>query len=279
MSGEEGTAMSYDELIYSVDDRVATIKLNRPERMNALSQKLVGEIMSAVAEADVDPEVRVVMVTSAGGKAFSSGYDIKESAQQPKRGLVEWRARMQKDIKFTYSVWDCSKPVIAVIDGYCLAGALEFAMCCDVRYCSEDSKFGAVEARFSNGIATMIMPWLVGQRCRALLYTGDIFDSNEAFRLGLVDKVFPKDALEAETVKIARRMSRVSADCLKWNKRAINQTFEIMGLRNAIQYGSEASAIMDATGSPEAEKFESIRRSEGLQAALKWRAEQFSPFE
>ena len=129
--------MSYEELIYSVDDRVATITLNRPERMNALSQKLVGEIMAAIAQADKDADVRVVVIKSAGGKAFSSGYDIEESAQQPKRGHVEWRARMQKDLQFTYSVWDCSKPVIAVINGFCLAGALEFAMCCDVRYCSE----------------------------------------------------------------------------------------------------------------------------------------------
>src|SRR4029077_15090828 len=76
--------MTYEELRYSVDDRVATITLNRPERMNALSQKLVDEVMTAVAQADNDPEVRVVMITAAGGKAFSSGYDIKESAQQPK---------------------------------------------------------------------------------------------------------------------------------------------------------------------------------------------------
>jgi enoyl-CoA hydratase/carnithine racemase len=271
--------MSYENLLYAVDDRVATITLNRPERMNALSLKLIDEIMEAVRRADSDPEVRVIIVTGAGGKAFSSGYDIKESAQKPKRGLVEWRARMQHDIAFTYTVWDCTKPVIAVIDGFCLAGALEFAMCCDIRYCSDDAKFGAVEARFSNGIATMIMPWLIGQRCRALLYTGDIFDASEAYRLGLVDKVFPKANLAAETTKIARRMSRVSSTCLKWNKRAINQTFETMGLRSAIQYGSEASAIMDATGSPEADTFETIRRAEGLPAALKWRAAQFADYE
>ena len=117
------------------------------------------------------------------------------------------------------------------------------------------------------------------QRCRALLYTGDIFDAGEAYRLGLVDKVFPKADLAAETLKIARRMSRVSTDCLKWNKRAINQTFEIMGLRSAIQYGSEACAIMDATGSPEAEQFDSIRRSKGLGEAMKWRDAQFAQFE
>ena len=150
--------MVYENLLYSVEDRVATITLNRPERHNALSMALVDEIMAVVAEADADPEVRVLIVTGAGGKAFSSGYDIKESAQKPKRTIEQWRARMQKDIKFTYSVCDCSKPVIAMVDGFCLAGALELAMCCDMRFCSEVSTFAALEARFSNGIATMIMP-------------------------------------------------------------------------------------------------------------------------
>jgi enoyl-CoA hydratase len=271
--------MSYQFLLYDVDNRVATLTLNRAERHNALSQALVDEIMAAVAQADADPEVRVIIVTGAGGKAFSAGYDIKESAQKPKRTLAEWRARMQKDIRFTYSVWDCSKPVIAMIDGLCYAGALEFAMCCDMRYCSDDATFAAVEARFSNGIATMIMPWILGQRARKLIYTGDAFDANEAFRLGLVEQVFPKADLQREVVKIARRMSRVSVECLQWNKRSINHAFETMGLRNAIAYGAEASAIMDATSSPEADTFDSIRRAEGLGAALAWRTAQFAEFE
>jgi enoyl-CoA hydratase/carnithine racemase len=271
--------MPYEHLLYDVDDRIATITLNRPDRHNALNQRLVDEIMESVRVADADPEVRVIVVTGAGGKAFSSGYDIKESAQKPKRSLAEWRARMQKDILFTYSVWDCSKPVIAMIDGFCLAGALEFAMCCDVRYCSDTSTFAALEARFSNGIATMIMPWLIGQRSRALIYTGDTIDAAEAARLGLVDKVFPKAGLAREVRRAALRMSRVSLECLRANKCAINHSFEVMGLRNAIQYGSEVCAIMDAVGSPEAEQFDSIRRTEGLGAALKWRAAQFLPYE
>jgi enoyl-CoA hydratase/carnithine racemase len=97
---------------------------------------------------------------------------------------------MQKDIQFTYSVWDCSKPVIAMIDGFCLAGALELAMCCDMRYCSDVSTFAALEARFSNGIATLIMPWLIGQRSRALIYSGDTITAAEAFRHRQVDKTF-----------------------------------------------------------------------------------------
>ena len=87
--------MNYESLIYTVEDRVATLTLNRPDRHNALSQALVDEIMAAVAEADADPEVRVLILTGAGGRAFSAGYDIKESAQKPKRTLAEWRARMQ----------------------------------------------------------------------------------------------------------------------------------------------------------------------------------------
>jgi enoyl-CoA hydratase/carnithine racemase len=271
--------MAYQQLLYDVDDRVARITLNRPERLNALSKLLVDEIIAALAEADADPAVRVVVITGAGGKAFSAGYDIKESAEAPKRTLAEWRARMQKDIKFTYAAWDCSKPVICMIDGFCLAGALEFAQCCDIRYCSDDAQFGVVETRFSNGIATMMMPWLIGNRCRELIYTGDRFGAAEALRLGLVDRVFPKANLAAETLKIARRMSRVALDCLKWNKRAINQTFEMMGLRTAIQYASEACAIMDATGSPEAEEFDRIRRAKGLGEALKWRDSLFAPYE
>lgn len=271
--------MSYEVLIYDVEDRVATITLNRPERHNALNKSLVDEIIAAVAEADADPDVRIVLIAGAGGRAFSSGYDIKESAEKPKRTPAEWRERMQKDISFTYSVWDCSKPVIAMIDGFCLAGALEFAMCCDMRYCSSDSTFAALEARFSNGIATMIMPWLLGQRSRALIYSGDTIDAGEALRLGLVDRVFPKDELASEVRKIAMRMSRVSLECLRANKRAINESFEIMGLRSAIQYGAEVCAMMDVIGSPEAEKFDAIRRVEGLSSALKWRAEQFAPYE
>lgn len=271
--------MLYQDLIYEVEDRVAILTLNRPERMNALGKRLVDEMIAAIAEADADAEVRVIIITGAGEKAFSVGYDIKESAEIPERTLAEWRARMQKDLKFTYAPWDCGKPVICAINGFCLAGALEFVLCCDIRYCSQDARFGVVETRFSNGIATMIMPWILGNRCRELIYTGDMFGADEACRLGLVDRVFPKPKLYAETLKIAKRMSRVGLDCLRFNKRAINQTFETMGLRAAIQYGSEACALMDAIGSPEAGEFDRLRRSKGLSEALKWRDGQFAPFE
>ena len=199
-------SVRFNTILYETDDRVATITLNRPNRMNALSLELCGEVKAAFAEADRDPAVRVVIITGAGGKAFSAGYDIKDGDEGMKEGIAAWSERLRHDLGFTYAPWNCSKPVIAMIDGYCLAGALEFAQMCDMRYCTPDSKFGVVETRFSAGIATLAMPWVMGSRCRELIYTGDTIDGNEALRLGLVNRVMPKDKLRAETMKIARRM-------------------------------------------------------------------------
>jgi enoyl-CoA hydratase/carnithine racemase len=272
--------LNYEAIKYVVDDRVASITFNRPERMNAFGRQIRLELPDAIKHADNDPDVRVLLLSGAGGRAFSTGYDHKESAQAEKNRTVEqWRERMDSAFEFTAAAMACSKPVIASIEGYCLAGALELAQMCDIRYCSEDAKFGAVEARFSHGIATMIMPWIIGNHCRELIYTGDTIDAAEALRIGLVTRVFPKEELAAQTMKIAKRMSRVSLSCLQWNKRAINQTFEIMGQRPALRYGVEAAAIMDAQSSPEYERYDEIRRTEGLAKAIQWRDSQFKPYE
>ena len=271
--------MTHKTILYRVEDRVATIVLNRPDRMNALSLELCSEVTTAVQEADRDPEVRVLIITGAGDKAFSAGYDLKDNADKPVEGVAAWSERLNAEQPFNFAVWNCSKPVIAMISGYCLAGALEFAQMCDMRYASEDSRFGVVETRFSAGVAAMIMPWIVGHLSRELIYSGDIIDAREAHRIGLVNRVFPKAELEREVTKIAKRMSRNALACLQWNKRAINHTFEVMGLMPAMKYGVEACTILDSTRTPEAETFGQIARAQGLQAALKWRKDQFAPFE
>lgn len=273
------SAARFGTLIYAIDDHVAIITLNRPERMNAFSLELCGEVKAALAEADRDPAVRVVVVTGAGGKAFSAGYDIKDGDEGMKEGLAAWSERLQADLAFTYAPWNCTKPVIAMIDGYCLAGALEFVQMCDMRYCTPESKFGVVETRFSAGIATLAMPWIVGARCRELVYTGDTIDGAEAHRLGLVNRVMPRATLRAETMKIARRMSQVALACLQHNKRAINGSYRIMGFDGALAYGNELAAMMDATVTPEYKAFEDIRRKDGLTAAIRWREQQFRQFE
>ncbi len=272
------TAPTFKTLLYEIDDRVAIITINRPDKMNALSMELCAEMREAVKAADADDNVRVVVVTGTGGRAFSAGYDLGEEESEI-HGIEDGTKRLNHDLDFTYSVWNCSKPTIAMIDGYCLAGGLEFAQMHDIRYASEDSRFAVIETRFSAGVATMAMPWIIGPLARELIYTGDMIDAETALRIGLVNRVFPKDQLRAEVMKIAHRMSRVAMAALKWNKRAINHTYETMGFRAALAYAVEACAIMDSVGTPEMKKFDEIRKEQGLQEALKWRKELFAEFE
>jgi enoyl-CoA hydratase/carnithine racemase len=271
--------MAYQDILYEIDYRVAVITLNRPERMNAFGATIREEMVAAIREADADDDVRVLVITGAGGKAFSAGYDIKETIQGMERGPSEWRDLLAEEMVFTLAAWDCSKPVIGMIEGHCLAGAMEVVQCFDMRYCSDDANFGVVETRFSNGILCMIMPWVVGQISREKIFTGDQFGAEEALRIGLVNQVFPKAALRDETMKIAHRISRVALDCLKWNKRAINQAYETMGVKSALAYGLEACTMLDASNTPEYQAFNKIRNKEGLGPALKHLRAQFAPFE
>ncbi len=272
-------AIQYNAIRYETDERVALISFHRPKQLNAFSLELCAEVMDAVARADRDPSIRVLVVTGSGGRAFSAGYDIKDDDEAMKSSVEEWWENLNQDFDFTFAPWKCSKPVIAMIDGYCLAGGLEFAQMCDVRYCSEASRFGVVETRFSAGIVTMAMPWIIGARCRELIYSGDTFGADEAFRLGLVDRVFAREALHEETMKRAKRMSQVALSCLQYNKRAINNTYESMGFNSAMRYGVAIATLSDSTVTPEFAEFDRVRRERGLKAALEWRDAQFRKYE
>ncbi|MGY3572999.1 enoyl-CoA hydratase/isomerase family protein [Bradyrhizobium sp. USDA 4504] len=270
--------MDFQFLKYETDERVATITFNNPGRYNAISSIMKKEFRIAIAKAGDDEDIRVIIVTGAGGKAFSTGYDLG-AADIPQQSIVDWRNRIADHFDFAYTVWACSKPVIAQIEGYCLAAALEFAQMCDVRYCSEDSKFGVVQSKFSGGVTTLVMPWIIGARCRELIYTGDTIGAEEAKEMGLVNRVFPKDQLQAETMKVAKRMSLVATACLQWNKRAINHTYEVMGFRPATTYGIEACALVQAIDPPEYREFERVRQEKGVKEALNWRDAQFRNYE
>ncbi|MBR1165210.1 enoyl-CoA hydratase/isomerase family protein [Bradyrhizobium elkanii] len=272
--------MDFQFLKYETDDRVATITFNNPDRHNAINATMKKEFRIALAKAGDDPDIRVIIVTGAGCKAFSSGMDLGAiDIPQGQGAVAAWRDREADNLDFCYTVWNCSKPVIAQIEGYCFGPAFEFAQMCDIRYCSEDSKFGEIEARFSAGLPTLILPWIIGPRCRDLIYTGDTIGASEAKELGLVSRVFPNDRLQFETLKLAKRMSMVAIECLQWNKRAINHTYEVMGIRAALAYGLEVNAIIQGIMPPEQQEFERIRIEKGPKEAVKWRKILFEKYE
>ncbi len=266
-----------NEIEYEVGERIARLRINRPEAMNAIHPDLMAELSAAIRRADEDPAVHV-LVLSGNGPHFGAGYDLKFdwSGRYAEGGPMGKRRMLTDCLDFEFTPWDCSKPVIAMVRGYCLAGSCELAMMCCVTFASQTAKFGEPEIRFSAAPPALIMPWLVGlKKARELLYTGDLIDAEEAARVGMVNRVFPDDRLEAETLRYARRAAAISLEGLRTTKASINRGAEIAGLREALRYGVETGAILDGTETEIHRKFDEVRAREGLGAAIRWRESQF----
>ena len=266
-----------DELLYDVQDRIAHIQINRPKAMNAIHPGLMEELSALIREADRDDDRVSVLVLSGAGPHFGAGYDLKFPwGEHYGDGVLNQRRMLLDCVEFEYGPWDCSKPVIAMVRGYCLAGSCELAMMCCVTYASETAIFGEPEIRFSTSPPAIVMPWIVGlKKARELLYTGDTIDAGEALRVGMVNHVVPDDRLEVETFRYVRRAAAISLEGLRTTKASINMGAEIAGLRQAITYGIEQGAMLDATVTEARKIFSEIREAEGLSAAIRWRERQF----
>ena len=163
-----------------------------------------------------------------------------------------------------------------MVNGYCLAGACEFALMCDLRVASDKATFGEPEIRFGAGAPILITPWIVGlTKAKELLYTGDTMDAHEALRLNMINKVVPHETLQEETYKLARRILKIAPENVRLTKQAINKTFEMMGLKHALEYNVEVVTIMENTETEVQRTFNQIKQEKGLRAALDWRDARF----
>jgi enoyl-CoA hydratase len=270
----------WETLLYEKQDRIAHIQFNRPAALNAINLKMMEELPKAILEAELDETVRVIILSGVG-KCFGAGYDLKIDwastyGGSAGRTAISTRQMLRDSAAYEFAPWDCQKPVIAMIRGYCLAGSCEVAMMCCITVASETAVFGEPEIRFSTAPPVVVMPWLVGlKKARELLYTGDIIDAREALRLGMINHVVPDDQLEAETFRLARRIAATELAALKTTKAAINRGAEIAGFRQAINYGIETGAILDATPTEMYRQFKEIAAKDGLVAAVRWREAQY----
>ncbi len=209
--------------------------------------------------------------------AFSAGFDMKESAARTDTTLDEWRIVLERDFEFIMQFWDHPKPTVAAVHGFCLAGAFELALACDVTVAGEDTRFGEPEVRFGAGIVAMLLPWSVGpKKAKELILTGnDGVSAGEALAMGAVNHVVAPDAVLAQGLRIAKDMSAAAAPAVQASKRAINRTYDIMGMRQALLGALEIDLVVTAAGGPEKDEFNRIRREQGLKAALAWRDAKF----
>ena len=265
-----------DNLSLRIEERIAWLEIARPKSMNAIDPATMKEAHGVFAELARDDGVSVVVLAGAG-EHFGVGYDLKfDWSGHYGSGVLEWREMLKDCIDFEFLPWDCPKPTIAMVRGYCLAGSCELAMTCCITLSAESARFGEPEIRFSTAPPAMIMPWVVGmKKARELLYTGDTIDAAEALRIGMVNRVVPDDALEAETSRLARRIAAIAPEALRTTKASINQAAEIAGLRSAIAYGLDQGAMLDASETDTYKAFARVRAAEGLKAAIRWRESQF----
>jgi enoyl-CoA hydratase len=259
------------------NNRIRHIRLNRVKQMNSLSFELMDELSAALRQADADDAIRVV-VLGHNGAHFGAGYDLNAdwAGRFGTETAIGARDMLRACRAFEFGPWDCSKPVVAMVRGYCLAGSCELAMMCCVTFASESAMFGEPEIRFSAAPPVAVMPWLIGlKKARELLYTGELIDAEAALRVGMINHVVPDSELEAATLKYARRASKISLEGLKMTKAAINKGAEIAGFRAALDYGVETGAILDSTPTEARTKFKEIAKKEGLTAAIRWSESQF----
>lgn len=231
----------FQSIAYVVADRTATLTLNRPERLNAIDAHMPGEIARAVAMADADPDVHVVLVRGAG-RGFCGGYDLVDYAEA--KGTVSgsqempWDptedfAMMWKNTQDFMSLWRSRKPTIACVHGAAVAGGSDIALCCDFLIMTEDARIGYPPSRVW-GVPTPAM-WvyrLGPQAAKRMMMTGDLIDGREAVEMGLALKTAPADGFEAAIDSLVGRLRGVPRNQLMMTKMVINQAYENMGLQS-----------------------------------------------
>lgn len=267
---------SYSTIEVSVAERIGHIRLNRPKALNALNSVLMGEVTEAMAALDKDPAVRVI-VLSANGKSFSAGFDLKESAEKNYTTTADFKQAIESDFDFIMQFWDSRKPTISAIQGYCLAGGMELALACDMSIASEEAMFGEPEVRFGSGIVAMLVPWMTGPKfAKEILLTGnDRIPAARALSVGLVNEVVPTGQHVERAMEMARDIVAASEISVELTKRAINRSFDIRGMRQALFAAIDAAIIIESLAGPERLEFNRIRKEEGLKAAIAWRDSRF----
>jgi enoyl-CoA hydratase len=239
-------APSFATILYDTDGAVATVTMNRPDAANAQDSTLIDELDAAFDLADADDDIRVVILAGAG-KHFSAGHDLKALVGGGEAD--EWvRLRETPEGKFHHEktmyydrclrIHDFRKPTIAAVQGSCVAAGLMLAAMCDLIVAADDAVFSNPVLRLTGaGVELLVEPWELGiRKAKEFLLTGDTIDAQEAWRLGLVNRVVARDELMARTKELADRVALVPAVTAQTVKDTINQTATLMGKRDALKY-------------------------------------------
>mgnify|MGYP001228784690 CR=1 FL=1 len=260
-----------------IADHVAHLTFNRPERRNAFNNELMHEALRQMAALGQDNSVRAIIVSGAG-ETFSAGFDLKAAAERDMSTVAHIREQMNLQFDFITQFWSSPKPTIAAVRGYCLAGAFELSLACDLTVAAEDAMFGEPEVRFGTGAVAMLFPWLTTPKlAKEIVLTGaDRIPASRAYEMGVVNRVVASDRVLDTARSLARSIAQSSAVSVQKSKEAINRAYDIMGMRQALAAGLDLDVEINATPSFEKTEFARIRKEQGLKAAIAWRDGRFT---
>jgi enoyl-CoA hydratase len=255
---------------------VRRLTMNRPGALNALNGELIEALSEAIRAAGDDPGVSVVILRGAG-RAFCAGYDLNEDAEAGEHDARHWHEELSASTERMLEFTDCPKPTIAQVHSYCLAGGTDLMLACDLAVAADDSFFGYVDIRFGSGVVSMFLPWVVGVRtAKELLFTGeDRIPANEAMRIGMVNRVVPRDELDDATLALANEIAKNEPFVIQTTKRAVNRAWDVAGFRAALAANTELDVMIETANLPARDEFRSITNERGLKAAIAWRDERF----
>ncbi|MGE0384755.1 MAG: crotonase/enoyl-CoA hydratase family protein [Gammaproteobacteria bacterium] len=277
---------SSDLIRLSVGEGIARITLNRPEKRNALSPQMLDDMFDAFIEADALNDVNVIVLEGAG-KDFCAGYDLagtydrraKEQAGGPD-DAAHYRTSigtfdddcwgLEQTQRKTLVMAEVHKPVIAKVQGNCLAGGTDMALMCDMVVVAEDARIGFPATRANGTPPNHMWVYHMGpQWAKRMLMTGDSLTGRDACRLGLVLEAYPADRLDAEVIALARRIANVDAELLSTHKRVVNVAMELMGARTLQRMSAEIDARAHLSKGPRRTRFKADMAASGLKEALR----------
>jgi len=281
---------STETIEFAVAEHVARITLNRPDKRNALSALMIRELHQALLEADDRVDVNVILLQGAG-KDFCAGYDLMDSyggkgeegppfdpaLYRTRAGTLDddiWALERQQDL--TLIMLDLHKPIVAKVQGNCLAGGTDLAFSCDIVIAADDAKIGFPAARANGTPPTNLWVYHCGaQWAKRMLFTGDTLSGLDAALVGLALEAYPAEQLDSEADELVRRIACVDAEILATHKRVVNMQLELSGARISQRYAAELDARAHLSKGPRRSRFRKDMAEVGLRDALKNRDEPF----
>ncbi|RLB03437.1 MAG: enoyl-CoA hydratase/isomerase family protein [Deltaproteobacteria bacterium] len=257
--------MAYKNLLLEVEEGIALLKINRPKVLNALDRETLMELQGALKELAQRGDVRVLIITGEGQKAFVAGADVAEMSEMGPQEAYEFSRLGHETLKM---VEEFPCPVIAAVNGYALGGGLELALACDLIFASEGARLGLPEVTlgiFPGFGGTQRLPRLIGKaRAKEVIFTGEMIEARRAYEMGIVNRVCPPERLLEEAKEVARRMAKNGPVALKMAKKVVERGYDV-----PLQEGEELEI------SAWANLFSTHDQKEGMRAFLEKRKATF----